>query len=92
VVCFLFLNAYATIYQYVVGTAANEMANKIQSMGLSNHTRLGAIEGHVGNRLFGNLGMDIRYTVVQGDRDNAVLKVEKKAGPFVKRVYSLISL
>jgi hypothetical protein len=92
VVCFLCLNAYAAIYQYVVGTAANEMADKIQSMGLANHTRLGAIEGHVGGRFFGRFSGDVHYMVVQGDRDNALLKVEKKVGPYVKRVYSLVSL
>jgi hypothetical protein len=91
-VCFLCLNSYAALYQYVVGTAAEEMADKIQSMGLTTHTCLGAIEGHVGNRFFGRLGNDVNYTVLQGDQINAILKVEKKAGPFFKRVYSLVPI
>ncbi len=92
-VVFVMLNIYSSAYQYVVGTAADNMAKKIVSLGYLHDTDLGAIKPHVGDirrRGYGD-GSCVKYRVVYGELPDSTLTTKETLFGIVKRTYSLIN-
>jgi len=91
IILYSLINLFVAYSQWCTGTASQKMVNAIKSAGLINISNPGVIEGHVGNQFKKNSSNEFKYTVISGEDDSAIIKVQSGIS-FIDKKYSLIEI